>query len=136
MKKVITLLLLAHTALFSFDIEVKITHIENTKGKMYIGLYNKAKGFRDTTKTFKKAIVPIDSKNLVQTFHNVTKGTYAISVFHDENNNGKLDTNLLGIPKENYGFSHNVKHLMRAANFNEAKFVLNKNAKFIINIGE
>ena len=136
MKKIITLLLLAHTTLFSFNIEVKITHIENTKGKMYIGLYNKVKGFREITKTFKKIIVPIDSKSLVQTFHDVPKGTYAISVFHDENNNAKLDTNLIGIPKENYGFSHNVKHLMRATNFNEAKFILNKNAKFIINIGE
>ena len=136
MKKTIMLLLLMHTTLFGFDIEVKITHIENKKGKMYIGLYDKAKGFREISKTFKKAIVPIDSKSLVHTFHNIPKGIYAISVFHDENNNRKLDTNFLGIPKENYGFSHNIKHLMRATNFNEAKFILKKNVKFIINIGE
>jgi uncharacterized protein (DUF2141 family) len=39
----------------------------------------------------------------VLSFH-IKPGKYAIAVIHDENCNGKLDTNMFGIPKEGYGF--------------------------------
>jgi uncharacterized protein (DUF2141 family) len=42
------------------------------------------------------------------TFKDLEKGTYAIKLFHDVNNNGKMDTNMFGIPQEGYGFSNNV----------------------------
>ena len=49
-------------------------------------------------------------------------GKYGISIYLDENKNGKLDVNFLGIPKEKYGFSNNVFPATRAANFEEAAF--------------
>ena len=39
---------------------------------------------------------------------NLDPGRYAIILFHDENGNGKLDKNALGVPTEPYGFSNNV----------------------------
>jgi len=42
-------------------------------------------------------------------FEDIPPGTYALVVIHDENMNGKLDTNWVGIPKEGYGFSNDVK---------------------------
>lgn len=50
-------------------------------------------------------------------------GTYAVQVMHDENDNGKLDANFLGIPTEGYGFSNNPQALRRAF-FSEARFEL------------
>ena len=50
------------------------------------------------------------------------KGTYAIALFQDLNNNGKLDTNLLGIPKEPYAFSNNVKPVFSAPKFQQCSF--------------
>jgi uncharacterized protein (DUF2141 family) len=52
--------------------------------------------------------VIIDGRAVCE-FPGVTPGTYAISVFHDENSNGKLDTNLLGIPREGVSASNNRK---------------------------
>jgi uncharacterized protein (DUF2141 family) len=46
-------------------------------------------------------------------------------VFHDENGNGKLDRNMVGIPKEGYGASNNPAKKMRAPTFDEAKFSVN-----------
>jgi uncharacterized protein (DUF2141 family) len=40
---------------------------------------------------------------------NLDPGQYAIILFHDENGNGKLDRNALGVPTEPYGFSNNVR---------------------------
>ena len=56
-------------------------------------------------------------------FEGLPAGDYALQVIHDENDNGDLDKNLLGIPSEDYGFSRNPK-AWRRATFDEAKFDL------------
>ena len=56
---------------------------------------------------------------------NVPDGVYAVSVFHDENMNQKLDKNFMGVPKEGYGASNNPKKKLGPPNFSETKFQLN-----------
>lgn len=56
------------------------------------------------------------------TFEEIPPGTYAIGVIHDENMNGELDTNLLGVPKEGYGFSNDARALLGAPTFAAASF--------------
>ncbi len=55
-------------------------------------------------------------------FEDIPPGTYALAVIHDENMNGKLDTNWLGVPKEGYGFSNDVKAVRGAPSFSDASF--------------
>jgi uncharacterized protein (DUF2141 family) len=50
--------------------------------------------------------------------------TYAVNGFHDENGNGKFDTNFLGIPEEGYFFSNNVRPFLSAPSFAAASFPL------------
>jgi uncharacterized protein (DUF2141 family) len=50
-------------------------------------------------------------------------GSYAPVVLHDENMNGKLDTNWLGVPKEGYGFSNDARASVGAPSFDDASFV-------------
>lgn len=54
-------------------------------------------------------------------FKGLEPGAYAVSVMHDENGNGKLDTNLIGMPVEAYGFSNNPR-VMRKPTWDEARF--------------
>ncbi len=56
-------------------------------------------------------------------FKKVRPGTYGISAFHDENDNGKLDTNLVGYPIEDYCASRNARNMFSAPSFDDAKFV-------------
>jgi uncharacterized protein (DUF2141 family) len=73
-------------------------------------------------------------KSVTYIFRGVKPGTYGLSVIHDENDNGKFDTNFLGIPKEGWGFSNNPD-VMRKAKFDEAKFpVEQKNVAITIHI--
>ena len=58
------------------------------------------------------------------TFKNIPHDTYALAVFHDENNNGVLDKNALGIPIEPYGFSRNARARFSATPFEDAQFEL------------
>jgi uncharacterized protein (DUF2141 family) len=55
-------------------------------------------------------------------FEDIPPGTYAIAVVHDENMNGKLDANRLGIPSEGYGFSNGARALLSAPSFSAASF--------------
>lgn len=62
------------------------------------------------------------------TFSGVAPGTYAIVVIHDENGNGEMDTNFLGIPREPGGFSNNAPARMGPARFSEAAFEVGDDA--------
>jgi len=55
-------------------------------------------------------------------FNALPKGVYGISAFHDENKNGKLDTNFIGYPIEEYCASHNARSAFSAPSFSDAKF--------------
>ena len=68
-------------------------------------------------------------------FEDIPAGTYALAVVHDENMNGKLDTNWLGIPVEGYGFSNDAKSLNGAPSFSDASFVYGgENLNFTISL--
>ena len=56
-------------------------------------------------------------------FKDLPPGDYAVMVMHDENGNGKLDSNMIGMPVEGYGFSNNP-NVMRKPTFEEARFTL------------
>lgn len=108
------------------------TNIKNTKGRIFIAWYNKEADFPKRDKIFLWKTIDVNGEaSATIIFENLASGTYAIAAFLDENGNGKMDTNFLGIPKEKYGFSNNARPMMRAANFKEAAFVVNSNERTI-----
>ena len=70
------------------------------------------------------------TKGQYQRSFDIPPGTYAIKLHIDENENGELDTNFLGIPKEQYGLSNNTLFL----NFDAASFSLNTYKKVQIRL--
>ncbi|OIQ28367.1 MAG: hypothetical protein BM564_09870 [Bacteroidetes bacterium MedPE-SWsnd-G2] len=113
------------------DIEVNITGLSNNEGKMVIALFDNESVFLKTE--YKSYSVDIRNKSCRVVFENVPEGTYAISTFHDENENGKLDTNALGIPNEAYRSSNNEKGSFGPPRWKKAKFEV-KGEKVIQNI--
>ena len=108
---------------------MKVAGLRNARGKIDALLFRSADGFpdKDSRATASEA-VPIDPKTLTAevTFPNVPRGPAAVTVLHDENMNEKLDTNILGIPREGYGASNNPKKRYRAPTFAEAQFVVSQ----------
>jgi len=100
-----------------------IENIKGKKGNLMIGWYNSEANYKDKNNPVYKKIVAVDQqKEITVTFDNIPAGRYAVSLFFDENGNKKMDTNFLGIPKEQYGFSNNIIPATRAAHFSEAVF--------------
>lgn len=113
---------------------VLITGARSARGKMIVWLFKDAQGFpNDTSKILRQQSVGIDpnTRSAQVTFKDLPQGTFAVTVLHDENSNGKMDKNFFGIPKEGYGASNNPKKKMRAPKFDEAKFSLNASEQTI-----
>ena len=107
---------------------IRITGARNTKGQIGVTLFRDAQGFPDdTSRAIRQQSVQIDPNTMSAqvTFKDLPQGTFAVSVLHDENGNGKMDKNFMGIPKEGYGASNNPKKQRRAPTFDDAKFSLN-----------
>jgi uncharacterized protein (DUF2141 family) len=64
-------------------------------------------------------------------FTNLPYGWYGVSLYHDENGDGKMDVNAMGIPKEAYGFSNNAKGFFGKPDYKDVKFQLNSAEKQI-----
>lgn len=64
-------------------------------------------------------------------FQNLPAGEYAVSVYHDENNNKKMDTNFFGIPKEGVGASNNARGHLGPPKYKDAKFLFNGKSQTI-----
>lgn len=105
-------------------IHVEILEIKNSRGKIACALFESAEGFPSKFLHHATNIVLIEIRNTQArcNFAEIPQGTYALAVIHDENMNGKLDTNWLGIPKEGYGFSNDVKARGSAPSFDAAGF--------------
>ena len=105
------------------DQKIRVTNIKSKNGRLLIGWYNSEKRYNEKNNPLYKKIVDVGKQSEVSVvFENVPPGKYAVSMFLDENGNNKMDTNFMGIPKEQYGFSNNVLPATRAANFKEASF--------------
>lgn len=67
------------------------------------------------------------------TFKDLKPGAYAVMIVHDENGNGQLDTNFIGMPTEGYGFSNNPR-VMRKPTWDEARFDLQADQAIDVNL--
>ena len=104
---------------------VNVTGFKNSEGMCVVWLFNRADGFpNDPTKLLRRATVPVRGKTSQAVFANLPAGTYAVSVIHDENNNKRLDTNCIGIPKEPYGTSRGVRGVTGPPKFAPASFAV------------
>jgi len=115
-----------------YDITVTVEKANSNEGKMFIALYNTKAGFLKTTYKAVKSEITNHQCSIV--FEDIPKGTYAVSVFHDENNNGKMDTNFFGIPKEDYGCSNGATGFMGPPKWDDAKFQMTTDNKIRITL--
>jgi len=108
-------------------IHVQILNIRNSTGNVACALFESPVGFPIEYLRSATNVIAIKVRKTQAScdFEDIPPGTYAIVVIHDENVNGKLDTNLLGIPTEGYGFSNDAKVLFGTPSYSAASFPYN-----------
>ena len=117
----------------AYSINVTITGLRTDKGKLYLSLYNSEKGYpKDPAAAYRLSFAEIHDGQSTISLAGIPQGTYAIACYHDENGNGKLDANFLGIPKEGTGASNNAKGSMGPPKFKDAKFQVARDTSLAI----
>ncbi len=101
------------------SIEVNVTNIKSKKGFIRVGLFTNEKDFLKNAAEGK--VVRISGEEVTVVFENLKAGDYALSVIHDENENGELDSNTFGIPKEGFAFGNNSMGTFGPPSFDKAK---------------
>ena len=105
-------------------IHMKILNIRNSTGNIVCALFQSPEGFPNDFLDFATNIMIIKIRESEAScyFADVPSGNYSMVVIHDENMNGKLDTNWLDVPKEGFGFSNKAKALLSAPSFSTSSF--------------
>ncbi|MEW6989987.1 DUF2141 domain-containing protein [Colwelliaceae bacterium 6441] len=121
----LSMLILLSLNVHAADLTVKISDIEQGKGHVLVALYHGKDNYKNG-EVIKASKVKATHKNELVVFKDLIDGEYAIKMYQDENDNELLDTNMLGIPKEGYGFSNNVG-MFGEPDYQEAKFTVKNN---------
>jgi uncharacterized protein (DUF2141 family) len=105
-------------------IHVKVLGIRNSTGVIACALFESEVGFprEFLVNATNIMIIKIRDTRARCDFEDIPRGTYALAVIHDENMNGELDANWLGVPTEGYGFSNDAKAFLGAPTFAAAIF--------------
>ena len=118
----------------TFDLTISIPNLKNQDGEIQIGIYNTAETFPHVDKQYRVVIIDVSRFSGTYTIKDLPGGEYAVALMHDENKDKILNTGFLGIPKEGYGFSINIRPLLSSPSFKDCKIALNRNMKITINL--
>lgn len=107
---------------FRTPLTLTITNLKSSTAPIIMGVYSIKNKFPDPRDKFKEYTFKPNGKMLVVKITNLKFGMYAMAIYQDENSNGTIDKNMVGIPTERYGFSNNYKPMIRAPRFNDCMF--------------
>lgn len=103
--------------------QVTISNIKSSKGQILLSVFNDDESY-NSNKPSKKFVFA--KKNIINgsMLINMTieEGVFGFALLDDENTNNSMDKNLIGIPKEGFGFSNFYLEKMKKPSFNDFKF--------------
>ena len=105
------------------SLDVRIEGLRETKGHVLLALTDSAEAWDGKAEVRARMRQPVAATAETIRIDDLPPGSYAVQVFHDANDNGRMDTNVVGMPVEGYGFSQNPM-VMRKATYEEARFEL------------
>ena len=119
------------------ELEVEIAGLRSDSGVIMLGLYDNPEAFEKALDFYEKpdgfvrdrgrllgAAIRLDTGIRKTVLGGLEPGRYAVILFHDENQDGKLDKNVIGVPTEGFGFSNNASGLLSAPDFADALVTL------------
>lgn len=131
MKKILLCVFMLVSSVFVFSddapfqmstLTVTVVNIKSDKGVILAALCNSRESYEGSAAAFMGCSQTVANGRSVLVFEDLPAGEYAIKLVHDKNGNGKMDTGLFGIPKEDYAFSNNVPGPLGPPDFDKVKF--------------
>ena len=122
MKAFLFFLLLPIVGFSQNTLSVRVNNVATQKGSVNVAVYDSDESFLSFDRVLKTDSVAANEGSVEFNIPDLPPGEYALAVFHDENNNGKLDTNWLGIPKERVAFSKGKMKTFGPPKYQECAF--------------
>ncbi len=116
------------------SIEVLVSGAKPSHGQAVLSLFNSSDNYLNEPIVSAHENIDANGKTVFR-LSGLSNGDYAISVFYDEDENGKLNTGFLGIPTEFVGFSNNAKGSFGPPSYDQVKFKFTGSTKISINLG-
>lgn len=105
------------------SLRVKVTGLRSSRGMVRCSVFANPDGFPgEAAKAHRQTSAPIAGTESECVFDNLPSGDYAVAFLHDENANGRMDTNFFGLPKEGYGASNDARGRFGPPSFKDARF--------------
>ena len=117
----VLLALTSATPVFAGELTVNLQGIRAQGGLLKVAVVDSQDAWDGKAAPVQVDGAPPRGEAATFTFKDLKPGSYAVMITHDENGNGKLDTNAIGMPLEGYGFSNNPR-VMRKPTWDEARF--------------
>ena len=119
------------------ELTISVSGVNSGKGRIYVALHRAAAGvkFPDQKGAVAGAWRKAQKGGFSVIFAGLASGRYAVNGFHDANGDGKLDTNLLGIPTEGYGFGNGATGSFGPPDFTAASIAVKGKASVELPIG-
>lgn len=114
------------------QLTVNVSEMASGKGHLMVALYAGSKAYQSGDSSFSTRI-KVQGETGKVTFSDLPDGDYAIKIYQDENDNKTLDFNMLGIPKEGYGFSNNAGRFGQPS-YEKAQFSIKDNTEIAIGL--
>jgi uncharacterized protein (DUF2141 family) len=108
-------------------LRIEVTGLQSAEGNIYIAVYDSKDTWLGKETVLEQQVVIVEARSedgLVSTELDLPPGEYALSIYHDTNDNGDLDTNFIGIPKEPVALSNNARPKFGPPKYKDAVFTL------------
>ena len=131
-------LILASSFIYSqtANVTLKVKGIAEVKGFMSVALYDNAEDFPGKENYIIGEDVPVISESFEYVMKDLPYGTYAVAIYYDMDENGKMNKNWVGMPKEPFGFSNDAKGRMGPPDFEDASFEVKQDMEVVIHLIE
>jgi uncharacterized protein (DUF2141 family) len=105
-------------------VTVRVHGLRHDRGTILVALYDNERSFSKKRNPTAGVEAPPKNRGAVVVFKDVKPGRYALAFFQDENDNKDLDTSMLGIPTEAFGFSRDAMGKVGPPSFDAAAIVI------------
>ncbi len=121
------------TSVQADDLEITISRIDSAEGHLMVQVLTEA-AFKGKASASESARLAAQTGTVSLNVESLAPGEYAVRVMHDENDNGELDTNLIGIPREPWGFSNNAVGSFGPPGWKDVRFTLDGSHSITIDL--
>lgn len=111
---------------------VTVTGFRGVRGTLYVTVWgDEAHFLTDLRRAAARRVLPVSGPEMTVAVEGLSRGVYAVTAFQDENGNGELDRNFIGVPKEPAGVSNDARGMMGPPKFKAAAIVLDRASRSV-----